>query len=105
MNEIKEFDSSTAERGQEVTQEVYYDFLNVMPPISLRGGQGWYGGFQMGEPARHRMDTRSGKFRPLFMTFTCRDNRYFYQGENFAGEVDSRPYIKEVVNNDWSCYN
>lgn len=92
---MKEFDISTAERGQEVTEEVYNHFLNVLPPISLKGGQGWPAGFQMGEPWRHREDTRNGRWRPMFATFTNSGDRYFYQGINFAGEVDSRPYEKE----------
>lgn len=90
---IKEFDTSTAQRGQEITEEVYYDFLNVMPPISLKGGQGVTAGFQMGEPYCHREDTRTGAWRPMHMTFTKVDGRYFYQGINFPGEVDSREHI------------
>ena len=90
-----EFDISTAKRGQEVSEEVYEHFLNIMPPISLNGGQGWPAGFQVGEPYCHRDDTRTGKWRPMFATFTSCGGRYFYQGINFAGEVDSRPYVKE----------
>lgn len=93
---IKEFDSATAERGQEITEETYYDFLDIMPPISLKGGQGWAAGFQMGEPYCHRTDTRTGKWRAMFMTFTSSGGRYFYQGINFAGEVDSRPFAKDI---------
>lgn len=95
MNEIKEFDPGTAERGQEVTEDVYDNFLNIMPPISLRGGQGWQAGFQVGEPYCHRDDTRTGKWRPMFMTFTTSGGRYYYQGINFAGEVDSWPYVAD----------
>lgn len=91
---IKEFDSSTAKRGQEVAPEVYEDFLCVLPPISLNGGQGCPAGFQMGEPYCHREDIRTGKWRPMFITFTRYGDRCYYQGINFAGEVDSRPYVK-----------
>lgn len=92
---IQEFNATTAQRGQEITEDVYYDFLNVMPPISLRGGQGVTAGFQMGEPYCHRVDTRVGRSRPMFMTFTRSEGRYFYHGINFPAEVDSRPYIAE----------
>ena len=95
MSVIKEFDPSTAERGQEVTEQVYDNFLNCMPPISLNGRQPCLAGFQVGEPYCHREDTRSGKWRPMFMTFTMSGFRYFYQGINFAGEIDSRPHVKE----------
>ena len=95
MSDIKLFDASTAERGQEVTRETYEAFFNVMPPISLKGGQGWLAGFQMGEPYCHREDARNGKWRPMFMTFTRIGEHCYYQGVNFAGEVDSRPHVKE----------
>lgn len=95
MNEIKEFDPVTAERGQRVTEETYDFFLNVVPPINIKGGQGWPAGFQVGEPYCHRDDTRTGKWRPMFMTFTRSGDRFFYQGINFAGEVDSRPYVAD----------
>lgn len=99
MSEIREFDPSTAVRGQEVTQEVYEHFLNVLPPIRLKGGQGWYAGFQMSEPYCHRGDKRLAgskcdTWRAMYMTFTASGNRYFYQGINFAGEVDSREFVE-----------
>lgn len=87
------FDMATAQRGQEITEEVYNNFLNCMPPIGLQGGQGWCAGFQTGEPYCHRTDSRTGKWRPMFATFTTRAGRYFYQGVNFAGEVDSSNHI------------
>ena len=101
MAHIKEFDSSIAERGQEITQATYEGFLNVLPPIRLYGGQGWAAGFQMGEPYCHRLDTRTGAWRPMFMTFTCSGGRFFYHGKNFAGEVDSRPYCGKEFEYGW----
>lgn len=95
MSEIPPFDYATAQRGQEVSQETYDNNLNIMPPIGLRGGQGWLAGFQVGEAYCHRTDTRNGAWRPMFATFTCSGGRYFYQGVNFAGEIDSRPFVKE----------
>lgn len=98
MNEIKTFNFKTAERGQEVTKEVYEHFLTIMPPISLRNGQGWAAGFQVGEAYNHVTDARTGRWRPLFATFTSSGDHYFYQGNNFAGEVDSRLYFDEKEN-------
>ena len=88
------FDISTAQRGQEITAEQYESYLSVLPPISLNGGQDCWAGFQLGEPYCHERDTRTGQFRPTYATFTNRGNRCFYQGINFAGEVDSRPYME-----------
>ena len=89
----RNFDFTTAKRGTEITEEIYDDFLNCMPPISLRGGQDCDCGFQMSEPYCHRTDTRTGQFRALFPTFVKRGGRCYYEGHNFAGEVNSRPYM------------
>lgn len=95
MNKIKRFDFSTAERGQEITKEVYDHFLNVLPPIFLNGGQGWAAGYQLGEPYDHSIDTRTGKWRALFATFTSCDSKYYFQGYNFVGEIDSRSHSEK----------
>lgn len=92
------FDMATAKCGQEITEEVYNNFLNCMPPIGLKGGQGWFAGFQLGEPYRHRTDTRTGKWRPMFATFTAGNGRYFYQGINFAGELGSSVFTDPKEN-------
>ena len=106
MKEVKEILSTPltpetifygAPRGSEVSEEVYNNYLNIMPPISLKGGQGACAGFQMGEPYCHRTDKRNGKWRPLFATFTTINGRFFYHGLNFAGEIDSRPYYAKEV--------
>lgn len=92
------FDLSTAKRGQEIPQNVYEYFLNVLSPISLRGGQGWPAGFQFSQEWLRTEDTRNGLFRAVYPTFTSRDGRYYYQGMNFHGEVDSREFMKLVEN-------
>ena len=74
--------------------EQYESYLSVLPPISLNGGQGYWAGFQLGEPYSHERDTRTGQFRPTYATFINRGEQYFYQGINFAGEIDSRPYME-----------
>ena len=95
MSEILPFDYDTAQRGQEVTEETYNDNLNVLPPMHLRTAPGYVAGFQVSEPYCHRTDTRNGAWRPMYATFTCSGGRYFYQGVNFTGEIDSRPFVKE----------
>lgn len=92
------FDMAVAKRGQEITEEVYNNFLDCMPPISLKGGQGWPAGFQLGEPYCHRTDLRTGKWRGMYATFTSGNSRYFYQGINFPGEVDSTSYVDPKEN-------
>ena len=90
----QQFSYSTAVRGQGISREAYYEQMNVLPPISLRGGQGWAAGFQTSTPYSHAEDLRTGRLRGLYATFTSDGERCFFHGYNFAGEVDSRPYLK-----------
>ena len=89
-----DFDITIAQRGQEITRGWYEYYLNILPPISLKGGQGCLAGFQVSEPYSDERDTCTGRLRPTYSTFTNSGNQYFYQGINFAGEVDSRPYME-----------
>ncbi|MDL2206546.1 hypothetical protein LJC33_06540 [Eubacteriales bacterium OttesenSCG-928-N13] len=80
--------------GTEISETIYNDMLNVMPPISIRGGIGFYAGFQMGEAYDHQCD-ETGKFRARYMTFVNIGDRYFYAGICFGGRCDWRYTIKE----------
>lgn len=93
MLTMDDFSCSTANRGDEVSREVYEWFLNILPPINLKGGQGWPAGFQVGEPYCHRTDVRTDRWRAMYHTFTSSNGRYYFQGVNFAGEVDSRQFV------------
>ena len=73
--------------GTEITEELYEDMLNVMPPIYLRRSP--YCGFQVGEAYTHEQDEQ-GRFRPMFMTFVTVGGRYYYAGINFGGRCDWR---------------
>lgn len=75
-----------AKRGDEISEEIYYEMLNVMPPISLKGGQNVDCGFQVGEPDDHRED-ENGNWRARYMTFAKKDGKCYYYGINFAGRV------------------
>ena len=90
---MERFDINTAQRGQEVAQEVYEYFLNILPPRSINGGQGYFAGFQVGEAYSHELDTRTGKLRPMYATFVSRDGKYYYMGINFPGEVNSDEFV------------
>ena len=92
---MRKFSYDTAVRGQEISKDHYYQQLNMFPPISIRGRQGSRGGFQVSDPRSHVEDLRTGRWRGLYATFTCSSGHYYFQGYNFAGEVDSRPYIRE----------
>lgn len=63
----------------EISEGVYEDFLNVLPPICWRGGY-----FQCSEPYDHI----AGKAR--FMTFTKINGSYWYLGIQFFGQVPNQ---------------
>lgn len=67
----------------EVSEEVYNDMFDALPPIFLRGAL--YRGYQMGEPQCHAEDEK-GRWRPQFLTFVRIADRYYYAGINFGGE-------------------
>lgn len=80
--------------GDLVEQAVVDGFMNMLPPVSMR-----YDCAQIGEPYSHKLDTRSGKYRPTFQTFRCIGNRtWMYCGACFCGENVERgeglPYVR-----------
>ena len=69
--------------GTEISQDIYDQMFNALPPILLRRSP--YCGFQMGEPNDHRED-ENGKWRARFLTFVTSGGRFFYAGIHFGGE-------------------
>lgn len=69
--------------GTEVSQDVYDQMFNVLPPILLCKSP--YSGFQMGEANDHRED-ENGRWRARFLTFVTSGGRFFYAGIHFGGE-------------------
>lgn len=73
--------------GSEISDELYYDMLNMLPPIYLRKSP--YPGFQCSEPYSHAEDA-NGKWRSKHMTFVTIGGRRFYAGIQFAGDCEWR---------------
>ena len=73
--------------GTEISEEIYDQMFNALPPISLR--KSLYCGFQMGEPHDHQEDA-NGKWRARFLTFVNIGKKFYYAGINFGGECDWR---------------
>ena len=71
----------------EISEDVYTDMLNVLPPVHLR--QSPYCGFQMGQPLDYAED-ENGRWRARFLTFVHVGGRCFYAGINFGGECVQR---------------
>lgn len=63
---------------EEVTEERYYEMLNVLPPERMRGGA-----FLVGEPFDH-----NGNGEPRFDYYYAKDGRYYNGGLLTAREFD-----------------
>jgi hypothetical protein len=89
---ITEWNTKTAKRGDEITEEIYENFLNVLPPAFWRGGV-----FQVGEPHDTRLDQNNNKWRDTYLTFAKQGAQFFYLGENFRGETESNLGISACI--------
>ena len=68
--------------GELVGEDVYWHFLDVLPPRNIGGGY-----LQMGEPHDCRTDPYTEKFRPTYMTFVQVEKGVWkYCGNCFAGQ-------------------
>lgn len=73
--------------GTEISEEIYWDMLNMLPPLSLRNSP--YCGFQTSEPYSHEEDSK-GRWRSKHMTFVMVGDKYYYAGVQFAGDCEWR---------------
>ena len=71
--------------GDTVADDVYDNFLNILPPASMRQNL-----LQVGEPAAHEKDPETGKYRATYLTFVRTDGLWWYAGECFLGEKVNR---------------
>lgn len=71
--------------GDQVDEEVYDYFLDILPPKRMSKGY-----FQVGEPSDSRKNPKTGRFESTYPTFV-RDARghFYYLGACFAGKSDS----------------
>lgn len=70
--------------GDVVDEEIYDNFLEILPPAAMS-----YGYLQVGEPSNHLKDD-DGVYRPTFMTFAKKDNEWHYLGHCFPGKTENR---------------
>lgn len=84
----------------EVSEEIYNDMLDALPPIYLRRSP--YCGFQMGEPQDHAQD-ENGNWRARYLTFVQASRRYYYAGLNFGGECVQRMPESELPHMRGQC--
>lgn len=71
------------EPGDLVGEDVYWHFLEALPPRSMGSGY-----LQMGEPHDSRLNPKTGKYASTYMTFVrVEDGVWKYCGNCFAGET------------------
>ena len=71
--------------GDTVAEDVYDNFLNILPPATMRQNL-----LQVGEPAAHEKDPATGNYRATYSTFVRTDGLWWYAGECFRGETVNR---------------
>ncbi len=76
----------------EVSEEVYNDMLDALPPIYLRRSP--YCGFQMGEPHSTAAD-ENGNWRNQYLTFVHIGTKHYYAGLNFGSECRQLLYDQD----------
>lgn len=84
------FDYGEVQPGDYVEQAVVDDAMDCLPPACMRSDCS-----QMGEPYRHRLDPKTGKWRATYATFKrvagqWPDSIWEYCGHCFCGENTER---------------
>lgn len=91
--------SFSAEVGQEVSEEVYFQMFNAMPPLRLPRECGYLSGFRMGEPYTHEQSEKTGEFLAHYAAFGKRGGKYYFLGHlNKYGEMCSTDKRENLTN-------
>lgn len=68
--------------GELVDEDVYWYFLNILPPRNMGAGY-----LQVGEPYDSRLNPKTGKYMATYSTFVrAGDKAWKYCGNCFPGE-------------------
>ncbi len=70
--------------GDYVTQDIFWHFLNIMPPTTQ-----YYDYLQVGEAYGDALDYNN-RLRPTFLTFVKSDELWIYKGNCFKHEIIHR---------------
>ena len=71
--------------GDIVTEDVYDNFLNILPPATM-----WKNLLQVGGSVAYEKDPETGKYRATYTTFAKTDGQWWYVGECFIRETINR---------------
>lgn len=88
----------SAKVGQEVTEEIYEDFFDMLPPLRLPRESGYTAGFRISEPYIHEESKKTGEWLAHYAAFGKKDGKYYFLGHmNKYGELCSRDKEGEAV--------
>lgn len=73
--------------GEEINEELYQYFYDILPPIGLSSGARMCG-FQISEPHDHVLCT-DGKMRARYATFGSSNGKFYYLGIFTKGRTDN----------------
>lgn len=73
--------------GEEISEDLYWYFLELLPPINLGSGAKMCG-FQVSEPHDHVVCT-DGKMRARYPTFGTNNGKFYYLGIFTKGRTDN----------------
>ena len=80
--------------GQEVTEDIYYEMFDVMPPLRLPIAETtceYSAGFRVGEPYIHGKSDKTGEYTAFYAAFGKKDGKYYFLGNmNKYGEIWSK---------------
>lgn len=77
--------------GEEISKELYWNFLNTSDPIGLNP-QSKMCGFQIREPHDHVL-CKDGTMRARYATFGTNNGKYYYLGIFTAGRTDDEDVL------------
>lgn len=82
-----------AKPGDLVDEEIVEEFVNCLPPTTLRGDL-----VQAGEPYSHQYDPEADRWRATYTTFAKVDGEWTYCGKCFVGKcrITKMPDIARV---------
>lgn len=85
-----DFDKA-AKPGDLVDEEIVQEFVNVLPPTTLRSNL-----VQAGEPYSHHFDPETERWRCTYTTFAKVDGEWVYCGNCFVGKTEEPPKLPNV---------
>lgn len=77
--------------GEEISEELYWNFLNAADPIGLNP-QPKMCGFQLREPHDH-VPCKDGTMRARYATFGTNNGKYYYLGIFTKGRTDDEDVL------------